>query len=506
MASHSLRINRIRPIAVAFLLLTYGYSNGQPFEEKLSKWLSGRDVPAGVFSFYQVSGMKSCWVGQDSLRTVADAILDDAAASGIPVQHSPLRENQKPLTADDSIAVDIHYTSALLSVLSSWSCGSASPALDFAGLSLNCPGDSLPILLAAYYKTKRLRALTDSLATADNAVKPLLALLELLTNSISGVNYREEKLTSLQVSPSNLILVRKLQNWGALRRDTVITQGDLKDAVKTIQHRFGLIADGTLRTSVRDELNVTLVQRIRQLQQAIDGRRWLRGHLYRDTFVLVNIPSAELTVIAGDAELIRMRIVAGKPSLPTPTFSSVITEVVLYPYWTVPHSIAVEELLPAIKRSGMVPDNFQLLDHNGRIVDPAGINWKGMTAAGFHYTLRQSTGCDNALGILKLNFSNPFSVYLHDTPGKGSFLLQRRFLSHGCMRMEEPVSLARLLLPGNEQAVDTLSSGTCSIVPDKPIVLKASHPLPLIVWYQTVCLNAAGAIVFYPDVYGRSRD
>ena len=94
-------------------------------------------------------------------------------------------------------------------------------------------------------------------------------------------------------------------------------------------------------------------------------------------------------------------------------------------------------------------------------MDPYSINWKALSRTNFPYLIRQSTGCDNALGLLKLNFNNPFSVYLHDTNSRNLFKNNRRFYSHGCMRMEKPMELGHLVLKNNPTAIDTLEQKGC---------------------------------------------
>jgi murein L,D-transpeptidase YcbB/YkuD len=227
-------------------------------------------------------------------------------------------------------------------------------------------------------------------------------------------------------------------------------------------------------------LNVPLTARLKQLSRAINYYRWLYCLTRKQPVVVVNIPAAYMKVYSEGNTIMEMRVIVGKPSTTTPTLASTITEVILYPYWMVPQSIATKELLPAIKRNPGYIDahGYQVLNRQGRIMDPYSINWLALSSKNFPYLIRQSTGCDNALGLLKLNFHNPYSVYLHDTPSKSLFMLNKRFFSHGCMRMEKPTELAHLVMANNEIAIDTLT-----------------------VWYNTAGINTAGKIVYFEDVY-----
>jgi murein L,D-transpeptidase YcbB/YkuD len=174
----------------------------------------------------------------------------------------------------------------------------------------------------------------------------------------------------------------------------------------------------------------------------------------------------------------------------------------MYPYWNVPNKIATKELLPSIKRDPafLERNNFQVLNKQRELVDPRKINWHSLSTSNFPYLIRQSTGCDNSLGIVKLNFYNPFTVYLHDTPGKGLFFLNKRYFSHGCMRVEKAMELAKLVASKHEFTIDTIESKGCTIN-QAPLVLAADKPMNLIVLYSTAWYDNKGAIFFSEDVY-----
>jgi L,D-transpeptidase YcbB len=119
----------------------------------------------------------------------------------------------------------------------------------------------------------------------------------------------------------------------------------------------------------------------------------------------------------------------------------------------------------------------------------------------FPYTIRQSTGCDNSLGLLKFNFYSPFTVYLHDTPSKGLFEINKRFFSHGCMRVEKPVDFAQFLLQEKAEYIDSLTS-QC-LREQKPKTIPLADILPVVVLYSTAWYNNKGEIIFYTDVYNK---
>ena len=244
--------------------------------------------------------------------------------------------------------------------------------------------------------------------------------------------------------------------------------------------------------------------RIALFIKAANDYRWLNAVRSQQRIVLVNIPSAQLKVYEGPAVTLQMKIILGKASTPTKTLSAFINQVTINPYWTVPKSIIVKEMLPKIQKDIQYLTNNRLavLNENYKVIDPRQINWATIDLENFPYIIRQATGCENALGILKLEFDNPFSMYLHDTPEKQLFKNKNRFLSHGCMRMEKPIEMGRLLLSNNLKAMDTLDLTKCDLNL-KPLFFPVTIKTPLIVWYSQVDFDSNNNLMFYKNVYNR---
>ena len=237
----------------------------------------------------------------------------------------------------------------------------------------------------------------------------------------------------------------------------------------------------------------------KQLTTSLQFYRWMH-HFKFEKWIEVNIASATLRYYEYDSIKLRMKAVVGKPSTKTPRIATYCNYIVLYPYWNVPASIALNELLPEFKRSPGDVDalNMQVLDLKGKIVDHHKLNWKNYSRNYFPFRIRQSTGCDNSLGVMKFNLTSPFSVYLHDTNNKVAFLSGYRYYSHGCIRIEEPIELANYLLPGK---VDSSFLADC-LKEQQPVTLKVDNPIPVFVIYQTVETNASGKLQYNKDVYG----
>ena len=144
----------------------------------------------------------------------------------------------------------------------------------------------------------------------------------------------------------------------------------------------------------------------------------------------------------------------------------------------------------------MASMNMQLVGSNGRVVDATGIDWAQINRSNFHYTFRQCTGCDNSLGVIKFNLTDPFDVYLHDTNVKLAFLKDMRFLSHGCIRVEKPLQLGNFLLQ-NKLDSNFLKACYKDQLP-KPINLEKK--VPVFVVYMPAVPDG-DSVAYYKDVY-----
>lgn len=244
--------------------------------------------------------------------------------------------------------------------------------------------------------------------------------------------------------------------------------------------------------------------KIKILITAANNYRWLNAIRQNQRIVIVNIPSAQLKVYDGNKINFQMKLILGKASTPTKTLSTYIHQVTINPYWTVPNSIIIKEMIPKIKsdENYLSRNHLEVLNNNYNPINPSKIDWFTIDTIHFPYVIRQSTGCENSLGILKLEFENPFAIYLHDTPEKELFKLKTRFFSHGCMRMENPIGLGRLLLEDNLKAIDSIDLTKCYLNP-KPIYIPIANKTPLVVWYNQVDFDSNNNLLFYKNVYNR---
>lgn len=253
-----------------------------------------------------------------------------------------------------------------------------------------------------------------------------------------------------------------------------------------------------LRKELRLMIDSAKENKTKQLSRTLNLLRWIK-HFNLDKYVVVNAGSAVVRYYDSGAVKLRMKAVVGKAATPTPFFAAYCNEIILYPYWHVPYSIAVKEILPIVKRdpSYLNRRGLQVINANGKVLDPYSIAWGNYSAKYFPLQFRQSTGCDNALGVMKFNLTDPYSVYMHDTNNKIAFLAGSRYFSHGCIRLEKPVELANEFLPGK---IDTAFLEAC-YKDLKPVTLKLSEPVPVFVIYMTAEYDDDGHIRYYKDIY-----
>lgn len=487
----------LKRVVVSLLLAGIGWGLRAQAPGPMKQVVMEHQVPDGVRRFYELRQFRMAWTENPASIRQLQSLLASAPAYG-------LDSIGASFAGDDPARLDLALTTAALDMLQAIAYGGP-PAVSYNGLDFTPRCHDIPSLLSAAIDSRSIPRIVDMVQPSSAEYRSVLEKLNQLRALSEQPGFKDERVTSTVVDAGNKALLRRLWQLGIL--DSIpasLPAAAMKVRVKQVQQLFSLLDDGVIRKSLLAELNVPLKQRIHALRLALHTIRWL-GCAHADgPAIVVNIPSATLLFYEEGRVALQSRIIVGKPATRTPVLASKVTEVVLYPYWMVPNSIATKELLPLIKRNpGYLDQNgLQVLNKQGRVVNPSAVDWSQLSRTNFPYVLRQSTGCDNSLGLVKLNFYNPFSVYLHDTPWKVLFMSNKRYFSHGCMRVERAMDVARMVLRENAIAVDTLEEKGC-LRNQHPIHVRVARPVPVFVLYHTAWVDSAGVLSFHEDVYKR---
>lgn len=277
------------------------------------------------------------------------------------------------------------------------------------------------------------------------------------------------------------------------------------DALASFQERHALKSDGVMGPETLAALNLSVEERIRQIEINLERWRWLSRDLGR-RYLAVNIADFSLEMVEEGEAVLAMPVVVGTDYRRTPVFSANMRYLDFAPYWNVPQTILREDKLPLIKAdlNFLAAHHYEIVTQRKRVVEqiePETIDWDGVTAETFPGMLRQKPGPWNALGRVKFMFPNKFHVYLHDTPDRHLFDRKRRSYSSGCIRVKRPFDLAFYLLQ-NQEGWDAQRIEE-AMAEDETLRVLLDEPLPVHIFYRTAWVDGEGRLQFRNDIYQR---
>ncbi len=274
----------------------------------------------------------------------------------------------------------------------------------------------------------------------------------------------------------------------------------LADGVERFQDRHSLTVDGAVGPATLRAMNVPVEARVDQLRLSLERARWIMTGL-DSSVVVVNIAAAQVYVLREGNLLWQRRAMVGRTYRQTPVFRGLMTYLEINPTWTVPPGILRADILPKVREDPgyLARSNMTLLDRSGRAVDPFTVDWQGLE--GMPYVFRQEPGPTNALGLIKFMFPNEHFVFIHDTPNRALFERTERTFSSGCIRVEDPFSLAALLLRDPDNWGEDAVRGVVDTGETRRVRL--ADPWPVYILYWTAQADRDGTVRFFPDVYRR---
>ena len=278
-----------------------------------------------------------------------------------------------------------------------------------------------------------------------------------------------------------------------------------KLAISQYQRNKGLKETGKVNVNTVNTLNFTDWEKFKRVAITLDRYRLLPDSL-PPTYIWVNLPAYNLKVIDADTVAMESRVIVGTAKTRTPLLTSLVSNFITYPQWTVPYSIIFKEMLPQIQKDVgyLAKQNLMVVDKNDSIIHPDSINWKRLSKKYFPYLLKQRQGDDNSLGVLKFNFPNKYAVYLHDTNARWLFSKTNRALSHGCVRVKDFQRLADFLVRQDSvrHHPDTLRNW---IKRQEKHIVSGFKKVPIFIRYFS-CEAKEGRLVFHEDIYGEDKE
>jgi murein L,D-transpeptidase YcbB/YkuD len=321
---------------------------------------------------------------------------------------------------------------------------------------------------------------------------------------------RPGKLESGAAYSGLAMLAARLVALGDLAADAplpVVYAEPLIGPVQSFQERHGLPADGVIGRATLAQLEVRPAARARQIALTMERLRWTP--LFEGPrMIIINIPEFILRAYeVVDGQIVvrtTMRVIVGKSlDTRTPLFDATMRYIEFSPYWNVPPSIERAEIVPKLraKPSYWTKEGFEFVAPDGTVLTGLSRERLDAVLAG-RLRIRQRPGERNALGDIKFVFPNHDNIYLHHTPAVGLFERERRDFSHGCIRVEQPVELAKFVLAGmpewtEERIREAMGKGESA-------TLRIGQPVPVVLAYGTALVKG-GRSYFFDDIYGQDE-
>jgi murein L,D-transpeptidase YcbB/YkuD len=304
--------------------------------------------------------------------------------------------------------------------------------------------------------------------------------------------------------PNIVPLRRRLKELSYLASDVPETDGfdaSVEEAIRQLQRDHDLDVDGVVGEQSFQVLNQSFSDKVDQLRINMDRLRWISQEV-SDDYIVVNIAGYELYYLRNRELVWATPVMVGTIKTRTPIFQAPLRYLEFNPTWNTPRSLIVRSLFPKFKANPqyVLDKGYKLYDGKGAEVAPLSIDWDSYTARTFPYRVVQMPGPDNAMGRVKFMFPNQHAVYLHDTPSRDLFSRSQRAFSAGCIRVKNPLELARVLLdnPDNwsaERIQALLDSG------EPQRVVRMQRPVDVLLMYWTVSPATGGRLQFHHDIY-----
>lgn len=449
-----------------------------------------------VKNFYKENNYFTVWISQKNRTDFLNQILklkkEGVAIEKVDISYL-LFGNMRfdSLNKYEKIDLDLAYTDAFFTMLKQAVHGKVNPNKYYSDwVAPQKQLDFNQLLLTALNENKVEQTFIDNIPNNNyyNGIKEAIVYYENLPKD-----------TLVGFHNSDVVKIKKKLNYYSDAEFSDLNTDlneEFKDGLKKFQKRHGIYPSGNITEETLNALNVSKEKRLEQLRVNLERARWFYNDL-GENYVLVNLPECKLFLYENGNLVETHDVIIGKNERRTPVLSSVFSNLVINPTWTVPPTILKNDLVPkaSASRSYFANHRMTIYDKKGKVVEPG--NWNPSEYKSYRYV--QKPGSGNALGLIKFDFPNAHSVYLHDTNNRSAFAQKKRDLSSGCVRVKDPFELAMRILEiegstYNREQIDTL------VVREKTKIIPLKKKVNVHQLYWTAWKDDQG-IQFRNDIY-----
>ena len=496
------------------------------------RWRNFSDYRNQLRDFYQPSEYALAWVSGNQPTAQAKAMIqllqnadkkglrpEDYDASRWADRLAKLSQTTPQTTLDESTRFDLALTVCAMRYISDLHNGRINPKYFDFGLHVNRRAYKLADFLRnQVINAKDVAQTLEQVEPSFPAYRRTEAALEHyleLTKQGDGpaitIPASKKPIKPGEAYNGASALAERLRFLGDLPQDAKVAadskvyEGPLVEAVKQFQRRHGLSDDGSLGPDTFRQLAKPISYRVTQLQLALERWRWVPQDMPMP-MVLVNIPEFHLLAYDDPQKpALSMKVVVGRADEDhkTPVFADRMEYIIFRPYWKVPDSIILKEIIPAVQKDAayMGKHQYEMVNKQGTVVisDSVDAETVRKLATG-DLDVRQKPGSSNALGFVKFVFPNSYDVYLHGTPEHQLFGRSRRDFSHGCIRVEDPVALALWVLRDPAWTKERILAAMKNEKKDA-FQVNLKKPVSVLILYASAMARENGEVDFYDDVY-----
>lgn len=465
---------------------------------------------AAVKGIYETYAQQTLWTENGQLNAKGSKvweILQNVEQYGLLPTQYQVAGIKLALTEQNNNLADVFLTDGLALLCQHLNSGAVNPVKIQKNIVSANKGNDLAAILENAYAAQDLFAYLESIQPQYAGYKKLLKTLN---------NYREfaqkggwtklpANITQLPKEQAAVLLTERLVQSNDWNPNMLITDPEytLTDAVSQYQRTHALPQTRILDAATIASINVPVENRIAKIKLSLERFRWLPTNPAEE-YILVNLPAYRAVFMENNEMLIKTNVIVGAAKTATPLIVSKASRIVINPTWTVPYSIAINEILPKLNEQPtyLKINDMDLLDANGNIVTLTDAQIKALTRETFRYDIRQRASEDNSLGRYVLYFPNKHFIYMHDTNAPYLFEKEKRALSHGCIRTQEIERICKYLIENNSDT--SIETAKAAYDNKETLTVPLRDKIDVYIQYFTVWAEAED-VYFLNDVYGYDK-